>query len=201
VDSVTLAITTCGPLLGVLVGSLLSSRSQGRLLASQRAQDVNDARRQTYLQFLEAVRHYVAYTQSSDARIEAVPDEFGNEVHPVLDAAGTPYRLRMDAGQIAVRMQTTSLELVARAHALVTAARTAAASRKHHQAGQIPPELYHAIWAEERRFVDAARTELGLPAFDADDPRYSPGLTRRAARQRDAGPLDASPEPDPAGLG
>jgi hypothetical protein len=174
-DPATLIITAIGPLVGVLLGSLLSYRNQGRLLNQQATREIAEARRGTYLHFLESVRHYVAYTQSDEVRVTAVPHQHKPGVsNPVLDTAGTALRREMDAAQIAVRLIATSLETVDRAHFLVTKARAIAAARADHPAGAIPQATYDAVWAAERVFVDAARAELSLPTFDPSQPSYAP---------------------------
>ncbi|WP_155372619.1 hypothetical protein [Catellatospora vulcania] len=165
-EPLTILLSTLGPLLGVLAGGWVASRTQAAGHRREDRRHLADTRRTAYAAYLTAVREYVAYTQSPHTQVEIVPHAEQQEILiPLLDADGTAYRQRMDAAHVGVRLIAGSATVVEHARELARAVRRAAAARATHAAGRIPADVYEAMWDAESRFVDTVRVELGLPGF------------------------------------
>lgn len=165
-DPLTILLSTFGPLLGVFAGGWVASRTQAAGHRREDRRHLTDTRRVAYAAFLTAVREYVAYTQSPHTQVAAVPHAARQEMLiPLLDAEGTAYRQRMDAAHVGVRLVAGSATVFEHARELARAVRRSAAARATHAAGQVPADVYEAMWDAEARFVDTVRIELGLPGF------------------------------------
>jgi hypothetical protein len=165
VNVMTIIATTFGPLLGVLLGAWATQRTQSKSWHREDERYLLDARRQAYGAFITAVRSYFAYAQSPSAKISSWSDPENDDIAiPLLDEAGVPYRERLDAAHANVRLVARTAITVEHAHQLARAVRKAVASRADFDAGRIPRDLYQAVWAAERQFINTIRSEMGMEA-------------------------------------
>jgi hypothetical protein len=167
-DTVTIIVTTLGPLLGVFVGGWVAHRGQARAWKREDQRYLVDTRRQTYSVFVSAVRAYIAYAQSPRASVTAIDDPLTGVPIPILDETGTSYRERVHVANASVRLVADSAVTIEHARQLSRAVRRAVAARAEHGPGRIPDEIYRALWESERQFINTARQELGMDLVDYD---------------------------------
>jgi hypothetical protein len=160
---VTSTITAAVALLGVLLGGYLSVRNQDRLWARDHARQWRDIRLSTYRDFLAAYRHYVAFALEPTANITAAPHpRYPGELIPFFDAAGRPYKERLEGEYATLRLVSELQETVQAAIRVLIAVRQIAAARAIVAAAEIPPDAFENLAAAEREFLSAIRRELGL---------------------------------------
>jgi len=82
---------------------------------------------------------------------------------PFFDETGTRYRERLEAAKTAVRLVSATPELVSASRDMTRSARLLAAERATRSVDTMPVDKFDSLWASERRFVELARVELGLP--------------------------------------
>jgi len=163
VNLATGAITPILALLGVALGGWLTTRNQDRLWRRDHARQWRDIRLSTYTEFLSAYRQYIAYALDPNARITAVshprrPDE----VMPFFDETGRPYREKLEAAIMAIRLVSERRETTDTAKDLVDHVRRIAAARATYSEHDIPQELFAEMWIADKKFLVAARHELNL---------------------------------------
>ncbi|MCP3798724.1 hypothetical protein NLX83_05585 [Allokutzneria sp. A3M-2-11 16] len=160
------AITALVTLLGVLLGGWLSIRNQERLHRRDHAREWRDIRLTACGDFLTALREFIAFTLEPGITITTAPHpKLTGELMPFFDEKGSPYKEKLEATKTRVRLVSESADTVAKLNALVRKARGIAAARATHGVGEVPHELFEALWAAERDFVAAVRAEVGLPAI------------------------------------
>lgn len=170
------AITAAVTLLGVFLGGWLTIRNQERLWRRNHARQWRDIRLSAYNDFLAAYRQYFAFALDPAAKITRVErHELPNEPLPYFDEHGRPYKERMDAALMVVRLVSGQPETLQALNTLVMAVRAVALARSTHAADGIPQELFNRMWIAQQVFLAAARGELGLPeirveSFESSQP-------------------------------
>ncbi|WP_285560822.1 hypothetical protein [Actinoplanes regularis] len=158
-------VTATATLLAVLVGGWLTVRAQDRLWRRDQDRQWRDIRLTAYTDFIGAVREYVAFALNPAARITAVPrPRAPGDLMPFFDDEGARYRERLESTKTALRLVAGRPEVVNESSALVRQARLLAAARAGSTADTLPPDRFDELWQAERRFLDVARAELGLPS-------------------------------------
>lgn len=158
--SATTAIVT---LLGVLLGGWLSTRNQDRLWRRDHARQWRDIRLSAYNEFLSAYRQYIAFALEPKANISAAPHpRMPARMMPIFDEAGRPYREKLEAATMTIRLVSERRETPDAAKDLIDHARRIAAARAKHSEKDIPQELFDDLWRADRKFLVVARQELNL---------------------------------------
>ncbi|SNS14747.1 hypothetical protein [Actinoplanes regularis] len=158
-------VTATATLLAVLVGGWLTVRAQDRLWRRDQDRQWRDIRLTAYTDFIGAVREYVAFALNPAARITAVPrPRAPGDLMPFFDDEGARYRERLESTKTALRLVAGRPEVVSQSSALVRQARLLAAARAGSTADALPADRFDELWQAERRFLDVARAELGLPS-------------------------------------
>ena len=83
---------------------------------------------------------------------------------PFFDDTGSRYRERLESTKTALRLVAGDSEVVSNSSELVRQARLLAAARAGSDVEVLPADRFDALWEAERRFIEVARTELGLPS-------------------------------------
>jgi hypothetical protein len=83
---------------------------------------------------------------------------------PFFDDDGSRYRERLESTKTALRLVAGRSEVVSGSSELVREARHLAATRAGNGVEAMPADRFDALWAAERRFIEVARAELGLPS-------------------------------------
>ncbi|TWJ22419.1 hypothetical protein [Micromonospora endolithica] len=162
---IQVCVTATTTMLAVLIGGWLTVRAQDRLWRRDQERQWRDIRLGAYTDFLGAVREYVAFTLNPAARITAVPrPRDPGELMPFFDDAGSRYRERLESTKTALRLVAGQPDVVNGSSALVRQARLLAATRADSAAEALPADRFDALWEAERRFIEVARAELGLPS-------------------------------------
>jgi hypothetical protein len=168
------AITAVVTLLGVFLGGWLSTRNQERLWHRDHARQWRDIRLSAYNDFLAAYRQYFAFVLDPAAKVTRVERrELPDEPLPYFDEHGRPYKERMDAALMVVRLVSEHPETLEALNTLVMAVRAVALARSTHAAEAIPQNLFNQMWAAQQTFLMAAREELGLPKNQVESPERS----------------------------
>jgi hypothetical protein len=162
-DVVGTSITAVVALLGVVLGGWLSIRNQDRLWQRDHARQWRDIRLAACKDFVAAYREYMAYTLEPTANITAVPHpRIPGSLMPFFDETGRPYKERLEATSMAVRLVSESAETVSATGDVVRSVRQIAAARATHSAAALPPEDFEKLWSVQHAFFTAVRRELGL---------------------------------------
>ncbi|WP_406081019.1 hypothetical protein [Micromonospora sp. NBC_00858] len=99
------------------------------------------------------------------ARIIAVPrPRDPGDLMPFFDDEGSRHRERLESTKTALRLVAGRSEVVSGSSELVRQARLLAAVRADSGVEALPADRFDALWEVERRFIEAARAELGLPS-------------------------------------
>ncbi|WP_146060522.1 hypothetical protein [Amycolatopsis sp. CA-128772] len=160
VASATTAVVT---LLGVMLGGWLTTRNQKILWQRDHARQWRDIRLSTYNDFVSAYRQYVAFALDSNANISASPHpRKPDEMMPYFDEVGRPYREKLEATIMAVRLVSARRETADVAKELVDSARRIAAARATKTEQDIPTEFFDKMWQAQLKFLISARQELEL---------------------------------------
>ncbi|MFI6236819.1 hypothetical protein ACIBD9_24945 [Micromonospora sp. NPDC050784] len=158
-------VTATTTLLAVLIGGWLTVRAQDRLWRRDQDRQWRDIRLNAYTDFIGAVREYVAFVLNPAARITAVPrPRDPSDLMPFFDDEGSRYRERLESTKTALRLVAGQVEVVSGSSELVRQARLLAATRAGSDAQALPADRFDALWEAERRFIEVARAELGLPS-------------------------------------
>ncbi|RAO33990.1 hypothetical protein PSN13_02857 [Micromonospora saelicesensis] len=173
VSLIQAGVTATTTMLAVLIGGWLTVRAQDRLWRRDQDRQWRDIRLNAYTDFIGAVREYVAHVLNPAARITAVPrPRDPGDLMPFFDDEGSRYRERLESTKTALRLVAGHVEVVSGSSELVRQARLLAATRAGSEAEALPADRFDALWEAERRFIEVARAELGLPsAFQAVDQR------------------------------
>lgn len=157
------AITASATLLAMVVGGWITIRAQDRLWRRDHDRQWRDIRLNRYGDFVSAFRDYIAYVQQPDATVTAVQRPVPpHDMMPVLGDAGLSYTQRFDTAKTAMRLVTSSPQVIETSRAMVHCARDLAALRATTDPAYLPAGLYKRLWETERAFMNAARVELGL---------------------------------------
>lgn len=177
------SVTAAATLIAVLLGGWMTTRSQDRRWQRDHQRQWRDIRLATYSGYGSAFREFVAYVLQPTAHVIAVPRPAEPyDLMPFFDQEGSTYRQRLEASKTAVRLMCDRPEVVQACNAMVRRARLLAAERAGNGVDSLPAQRFQDLWAAERQFVLAARTELGLAAdFEIGD------------RPTSAGPVPLSP--------
>ncbi|NKE59964.1 hypothetical protein FXN61_25455 [Lentzea sp. PSKA42] len=160
---VQVSITATATMLAVLIGGWLTLRAQDRLWRRDQDRQWRDIRLNTYTEFINAFREYVAFLLQADAHISAVPrPRAPGDAMPFFDETGTKYKERLESAKTSLRLVTEQAGLIRASSAMVHQARKLAASRATRSVDELPSAEFDALWAHEREFITHARTELGL---------------------------------------
>lgn len=163
------AITAVVTLFAVLLGGWLSTRTQDRHWWREHARQWRDVRLDVYRDFLTAYREYVAFTRDPAATISAVPHPTRTgTMMPFFDATGRPYAERMEATKTSALLVAECPAVLNAVEQLVRCARHIAAARATHGVEDMPGEKFQELWAAERKFLAAARREIGLHPMQQD---------------------------------
>jgi hypothetical protein len=161
------AVTAAVTLLGVLLGGWLSVRNQERLWNRDHARQWRDIRLAAYSDFLAAYREYFAFALEPAARIASLTRiDFPDEPLPYFDELGRPYKEKLDSALMVVRLVSEMGETTDALHELVAGVRGIAAARATSAADEIPQGKFDLLWEAQKRFIIAARRELGLTTID-----------------------------------
>lgn len=163
-------ITAVVTLVGVALGGALSVRSSDRTWRRDHARQWRDIRLETYSGFLAAYRQYMVLALDPDTRVlgtERVNLE--SDPIPIFDEMGRPYKERLDAALMSVRLVSEQPETVIAVNQLVRRARRLAAARIAHGVEEMPGELFEDMFRAQRQFMRVARLELGLPEIAVRD--------------------------------
>jgi hypothetical protein len=159
----TTATTAAVALLGVLLGGWLTGRNQDRSWRREHARQWRDIRLATYSEFVSAYRQYVAFALEPNANITAVPHpRISDVLMPFFDEEGRPYKERLDAASVAVRLVAESRDTMKACAAVVQNARGIAAARAAHSEADLPSEAFEDLWSAQDDFLNATRRELDL---------------------------------------
>ncbi|MGC4757647.1 hypothetical protein [Micromonospora trifolii] len=162
---IQVGVTATTTMLAVLIGGWLTVRAQDRLWRRDQDRQWRDIRLNAYTDFIGAVREYVAYVLNPTARITAVPrPRDPGDLMPFFDDDGSRYRERLESTKTALRLVAGQVEVVSGSSELVRQARLLAATRAGSDAEALPADRFDALWEAERRFIEVARAELGLPS-------------------------------------
>lgn len=165
VNLVQMCVTTTTTMLAVVIGGWLTVRAQDRLWRRDQERQWRDIRLKAYTEFVGATREYVAFVLNPDAHIIAVPrPRDPNDLMPFFDDEGGRYRERLESTKTALRLVAGRSEVVKGSSDLVRQARLLAAARAGSGVDTMPSERFDALWGAERRFIESARAELGLPS-------------------------------------
>ncbi|RSM37866.1 hypothetical protein DMA12_35275 [Amycolatopsis balhimycina DSM 5908] len=127
------------------------------------ARQWRDIRLSTYNEFVFAYRQYIAFALDADAIISASPHPYKpDEMMPYFDEAGRPYREKLEATIMAVRLVSARRETADAAKELVDSARRIAAARATRTGQNVPTEFFDRMWQAQHKFMVSARQELGL---------------------------------------
>lgn len=165
VNLIQACVTATTTMLAVLIGGWLTVRAQDRLWRRDQDRQWRDIRLNAYTDFIGAAREYVAFVLNPAARITAVPrPRDPGDLMPFFDDEGSRYRERPESTKTALRLVAGQPEVVSGSSELVRQARLLAAMRADSGVEALPANRFDALWEAERRFIEAARAELGLPS-------------------------------------
>jgi hypothetical protein len=151
-------------LLGVVLGGLLTSRSQMQRWQREEDHKEREAIRTACAGYVAAARRYAGYIKNVNARVTVVPGNTPDDarIHALDDPA-----LLMD-----LETASASVLLAVRSSTTVTCARDVrrvladlAVARADRPGTGLPDELLATLRAAEAAFINAARVELGVPAL------------------------------------
>ncbi|AXO37849.1 hypothetical protein [Micromonospora sp. B006] len=158
-------VTAATTLLAVLIGGWLTVRTQDRLWRRDQERQWRDIRLNAYTDFIGAVREYVAFILNPAARITVVPrPRDPGDLMPFFDDVGSRYRERLESTKTALRLVAGRPEVVSVSAELVRQARLLAAARADSGVEALQADRFDALWEAERRFIETARADLGLPS-------------------------------------
>lgn len=185
VGLVQISVTAVVTLSAVLLGGWLTTRSQDRFWKRDHARQWRDIRLSAYGEFLTAFREYIAFVLRPSTTILAVPrPHHPHDLMPFFDEEGSPFRERLEATKTTVRLISGGQSAVRASNTLVRRARLLAAQRAIHSVDSLPADDFRQLWAAEKDFIIAARSELGL----------DPSVDIRAGSVYDAEVLGQGPE-------
>jgi hypothetical protein len=154
-------LSVSGALVGVMLGSLLNARVQRVSWERQESLKSVQDRRTAYAAFVAACREWRATVLSPGVPILEF-SSVSRKPHADGGAARTQVvRYRAELGLVAHTADT-----VQAAAALMLAVGALSEARAVHEAGQVPDPFIEACREAERKFVRAARAELGSPEID-----------------------------------
>jgi hypothetical protein len=150
-------------LLGVLLGGLLSSRSQTRAWNQEDTRRWRESRMATFGDFVAAVREFRTYALRPDARIRLIALPDGKRLAPGFEGDGTTRYQEIEATLARVKMVAQDQATIDAALLHLRLARRFAVARAVYGLGKIPEDLDTRLFTTELGFLNTARTELGLP--------------------------------------
>jgi hypothetical protein len=150
-------------LLGVLLGGFLSARSQTRTWKLEETRRWRESRLAAHSDFVAAVREFRTYVLRPDVRIGAVALADGVRIAPSLEGEGTTKYQMVEAMLARVKMIVRDQATLDAALLHLRVARRFAAARAVYGLDKIPPDIDVRLFTTEIGFLNAARTELGLP--------------------------------------
>jgi hypothetical protein len=155
-------ISTFGVLLGVGLGAVLTARAQLTAWRRQEEDRSRQERRKTYASFLAAAREWRATVMSPDARIVEA-----SMTSRVRHASGEEAGVAAMRTRAEVALIVADEETLTATDDLVSAVRRIAEARGRYEAGKVPEPIVQQCREAERRFLVAARRELGSAALRA----------------------------------
>ncbi|MFF2436999.1 hypothetical protein ACFVU4_22940 [Streptomyces sp. NPDC058107] len=157
------AITAMVTLLAVALGGVLSVRNSDRSWHRDHAQKWRDIRLEIYGEFLSAYRQYMICALDPNSQVLGMERaNLPSDPIPIFDETGRPYKEKLDATLMSVRLVSERPETVIAVNQLARAVRRLAASRVNHGVDDLPGELFESTFRAQHDFVRAVRLELGL---------------------------------------
>ncbi|BCB73696.1 hypothetical protein GCM10022251_79940 [Phytohabitans flavus] len=150
-------------LIGVMLGGVLSSRVQARAWKQEEMRRWRESRMATYGDFVTAVRSFRTYVLRPDSLIEVIALNDGVRMTPGFEGEGTFQYQAVEATLARIKMVAQDQATVDTAVRHLRIARRFAVARAVYGLDQIPRDLNDLLFRTELGFVNAARTELGLP--------------------------------------
>ncbi|NYD51813.1 hypothetical protein BJY14_007796 [Actinomadura luteofluorescens] len=149
-------------LIGVGLGSLLSSRAQARAWERDEMRRWRDVRRTAYGDFLAAVRQYRSYVTGPGSRVNVSLHPDGRRLVPGIGQEDSEYQEKMEAAFAAVQMVAQDQDPVDAAHLLTRMARRTAVASAIPGAEAVREDIEQRFFSAEHDFLIAARRSLDL---------------------------------------
>lgn len=163
----TYFITGGAALLGAGIGAWIPFFRDKRAWQREHEKHWQDTRLETYKEFLAAHREYLAYVMLDSTKVQARKHPRLDELMPFFDGEGRPVRQRQEAAFTALRLVAMEQQTEEAMVRLVTGARQIACARATTQDPKdINSELFALTSRYEQEFINAARSEMGLPTLD-----------------------------------
>ncbi|WP_432994868.1 hypothetical protein [Dactylosporangium sp. CA-233914] len=146
-------------LLGVWLGTRMSTRAQQQAWEQERVRHASESRRAAFSRHLIAIRAYITYATSHPQEISVVRNPDGTAPRPAFNDSGEAFREAIETTYTELQLVALGQETVNQAHAVSRAARRIAIAAAEHD-----PELRAKLlvfWELERKLVNQLRHELG----------------------------------------
>lgn len=155
-------VALAGPviaLLGVWLGTRMSTRAQLQAREQEQLRHASETRRAAYAGHLTAIRAYIAYVTSHPQEISVIrnPDDTGTR--PAFSGRGHTLREALETTYTELQLVALGQEAVNHAHAVSRAARRIAVAAAQRDA-QLPAKLL-IFYELERKLVNQLRLDLG----------------------------------------
>lgn len=167
-------VALAGPLcalLGVWLGTRMSTRGQAQAWRQEQLRQASETRRIAFVKHLAAVRAYITYVTAhgDDMSVASHPD--GTGLRPLFTGGGHAFREALETTYSELQLVAVRQETVNKAHHLSRAARRIAVAAAQKDARMQARLL--VFWDLERELVNELRQELGqelrlVSPYDAD---------------------------------
>jgi hypothetical protein len=163
-SSVVLVLGPFVALLGVLLGGVLSSRTQRETWRREQDRREREAIRSACAGYVAATRRFISYVRDRNTKIAVVsdPERGGGRTHVLEDLS---YHLEVENASAELLLVVRTVETVRHARNLRRTLSQLALARAERPGSALPEEL-SATRTAEIAFINAARAELGVPALD-----------------------------------
>jgi hypothetical protein len=162
-------IGTPGALSGVVIGSLLSERSQRRLLRATQDAASDQIKREACVQFLAAHRSFRRHLQTEDVEVRMIPVLNTDQVTPVVSNSSKQWECHEQA-RAALHIVISDEGLISLSDDMHRSLYSLMRARADHPPGGIPNEFISEARAIENRFAELARRIAGPPEPKRDRP-------------------------------
>jgi hypothetical protein len=163
-STVVLVLSPIVALLGVLLGGVLSSRTQRETWSRDQERREREAIRSACAGYVAAARRFMSYVRDRNTKITVVsdPERGGDKTHVLKDLS---YHLEVENASAELLLVVRTVETVQHARKLRRSLSKLALARAERPGSALPDELAE-VRAAEMGFINAARAELGSPALD-----------------------------------
>ncbi|PRY33194.1 hypothetical protein [Pseudosporangium ferrugineum] len=155
-------------LVGVWVGGRLALRTQRASWDRADQQHWRDTRQAAYTEFLGSLRDYRSYIGRTTTRIGVRKHADGRRLMPEFEPSGSEHMQRLDAAFAQLQLVSPDQATVEAARFAARVSRRTAVAKGLNDTAAIPYEFDVQFWDAQLAFVNAVRSEFGLPPVSND---------------------------------